>query len=136
MATLVGCASIYVGWEDNVPEERGGRQELDGNERAFLIHLRRTDDVDLDALLRFWVFDNELGALGQAFGKNDHGAGGADGVREAVDGFRFASEVNDNGHTQQDALGAAALFGGGLPGQRGAHSGSCAGFRVVRRFHV
>src|SRR5712664_1901702 len=112
-------ASVAIGGEDDVPEERGGRQELDGKERAFLIQLRGTDDVDLDLLLGLGIFDDEFGALGQAFGKNNHGAGGTDGVRETVDGFRIASDVSDHGHAQQDALGAAAFFGGGLPVERG-----------------
>src|ERR1700674_897614 len=69
-------ASVAIGGEDDVPEERGGRQELDGKERAFLIHLGRADNVDLDLLLGLRIFEDEFGALGQAFGKNDHGAGG------------------------------------------------------------
>src|SRR2546422_2985362 len=36
------------------------REELDGNERAFGIELRRSHDVDLDALLGFGVFEDEL----------------------------------------------------------------------------
>jgi len=134
MTVLVG-SSVAIGREDDVPEERGGRQELDGKEGAFLVQLRRTDDVDLDLLLGLRIFDDEFGALGQAFGKNDHGAGGTDGVCEAVDGFRIASDVSDNGHAQQDALGAAAFLGGGLPVERGAGHIDGAGLRVRRRFH-
>ncbi len=64
-------SSVDVGRKHDIPELRRGREELNGNQRAFLIHLRRTDNIHLDALLRSWIFENELGALGQSLGKNE-----------------------------------------------------------------
>jgi hypothetical protein len=54
--------SIRVGWEVDVPELRGGSGELNGNEGALGIHLRRADNVGFNALLGFWIFDSELSA--------------------------------------------------------------------------
>lgn len=54
--------SVGVGWEEDVPELRGGSGELNGNEGALGIHLRRADNMGFDALLGFWVFDSELSA--------------------------------------------------------------------------
>ncbi len=134
MTILIG-SSVAIGGEDDVPEERGRRQEFDGKEGAFLIQLRGPNNVDFDPLLSLGILEDEFGALGQAFGKNDHSAGGTDGVSEAADGIRIASDVSDNGHAQQNALGAAAFFGGGLPVERGAGRIDGARLGVGRRFH-
>jgi hypothetical protein len=66
--------------------------------------------MGFDALLGFWIFDRELGARRQTFGKNDHGAAGAHSVRVALDGISFAREIDKNGHPEKDALSAATLF--------------------------
>ena len=76
--------------------------------------------MDLDALLGFGVFEDELGAGGNPLGKDDHRAADAHRVGKALDGIRLASHVRDDGHAQQDPLSAAALFGGGLAVQGGA----------------
>jgi hypothetical protein len=102
--------SVGVGWEEDVPELRGGSGEFDGNEGALGIHLRGTDNMSLDALLGFWIFDSELGARRQTLGKNDHGTAGAHGVRIALDGISFAREIDKNGHPEKDALSAATLL--------------------------
>jgi len=129
-------ASVDVRWKENVPKLGGRREEFDGHEGAFLVELGRADDVDFDLLLGLGIFEDELGALGKALGKNDHGAGGADGVGEAFDGFGFTGNVSEDAHAQQDALGAAAFLGGGLPIERGTDARRFPGLRVGRGFHV
>jgi hypothetical protein len=130
------CHLIYVGGEEDVPELGGRSEELDGDEGAFLIELGGAHDVDLDAFLRFGIFENELGARGQALRKNDHGAGGADGVGVADDGFRLAGKVGVHFHPQEDALGAAAFFRSALAHERGAHGRVRTGFGVQTGFGV
>jgi len=92
---------------------RGG-QKFDWNERASLAELRGPYHIHLDALLRFGIFERKLRACGEALGKNNHGAAGADRMRESVDRIRLTREVNDDRHAQQDALGAPAFLRGGL----------------------
>src|ERR1700676_504440 len=77
--------SVCVGWKDDIPELGRGRQELDRNEGALLVHLRRTDNIHFHALLRSWIFEGELSALGNAFGKNNHGPAGAHRVSKSLD---------------------------------------------------
>src|ERR1700687_2558217 len=135
MPPLIG-SSVGVGWEDDIPELGRGRQELDGNERALLVHLRRANNIHFHALLRSWIFEGELSALGDAFGKNNHGPAGANGVSKSFDRLGVFGKVGDHGHTQENTLRAAALFGGRLPSYCGTHPADRAGFRVRRRFHV
>src|SRR5260370_42286924 len=49
-------SSVELRRKDNIPEQGRGGQELHRNERPFLIHLRRTDNMHLDARLRVLVF--------------------------------------------------------------------------------
>lgn len=85
-------------WEEDVPELRGGRDEFDGDEGAFGVHLGRTHDVSFDFFLCFGILDGKLGALRQAFRQNDHGATGTDSVRETVQWIGFSRQVNYDGH--------------------------------------
>src|SRR5260370_32913841 len=87
-------------------------------------------------MMRFCIFEDELGALGNALGKYDHGAGGADRVRKTMDRLWLFGKVDDHGHTQENTLRATALFGSWLPRHRGTHGAYRTGFRVRRRFHV
>src|SRR5260370_6982475 len=104
-----------VGRKHDIPKQRRRRLELDRDERAFLIHLRRSNHAHLDALLRFGIFENELGALVKALGKDDHRAGSAHCMRKSLERLGALGHVGEHGHPQQDTLGAAALFCGGLP---------------------
>ncbi len=72
-------------------------------------------------MLRFGIFERKLRTRGEALGKNNHGAGGTDRMRESVDRIRLTCNVNDDWHAQQDALGAAAFLRRGLPVRGGAH---------------
>src|SRR5712691_2885663 len=136
MPPLIG-SSVDVRGEDDIPEQRRGGQELDRDERTFLIHLRRTDHGHLDALLRFWIFQSELGALGKAFGKNDHAASSADRMSKSLDRLGVFGDVDEHGHAQENALGAAPLLRGWLARRQGrVHATYRTGFRVRRRFYV
>ncbi len=99
-----------AGGKENIPELRGWGGEFDGDEGAFGVEDRRTNDVSLDLFLGLGIFDRNFCAGGQAFGKNDHGAVGADGVCEAVHGIGFAGQVNQHGHPEEHALRTAAFF--------------------------
>jgi len=116
--------------KDDIPELERGRQELDRNKGAFGIELWRANDVRFDVLLRPGVFKDHLASGGEALRKNDHRAVGADGVREARDGSLLPGDVNGNRHMQQNALRAAAFFGGGLARQGGAPRVSRTGLQV------
>ena len=102
----------------------------------MLVHLRRTDNIHFHALLRSWIFEDELSTLGNAFGKNNHGPTSAHRVSKSLDGLGVFGKVDDHGHTQENTLRAAALFRGRLPRYRGTHRAYRTGFRVRRRFHV
>ena len=54
--------------------------------------------MSLHLFLRLGIFDDELGALGKAFGQDDHGAAGAYGVGETVQRVSFAGQVNQYRH--------------------------------------
>ena len=110
--------SVDVRRENDIPELRRGGKELDGKQRSFLIHLRRTDHIYFDLLLRLRIFEGELRALRKAFGKNDHRPRSADRMRKPIDGLRFPSKVRDDRHPQQNPLRAAPFLGGGLPRRR------------------
>ena len=112
--------SVDVWGEENIPEMRRVSQELDRNERAFLIHLGRTDDIHLYALLRFRILESELSALRKALMKNNHRTAGADRVRVTFQRFWLTSKMHEHAHAQQHALRTAAFFRGGLPRQSGA----------------
>jgi hypothetical protein len=123
--SVTSDASIHVGRKEDIPELGRGSEELDGNERAFLIELRGAHDVDFHFLLGFRIFEDEFCARGQTFGEDDHAAGGADRVGEAGDRLglvlRLVLKVSNDGYAQQNTLRAPALFGGGLALQGRAH---------------
>ncbi len=103
---------LSVGWEEDVPELGRRSGEFDGDEGAVGVELRRADDVGFDFFLGLGILNRKLSAHGDAFRQDNHSAAGADGVRETVERMGFSRNVNDHRHLQQDALGAAALFGG------------------------
>lgn len=113
-------ASIRVGRKVDIPELRRGRQELHGNERAFLVELGGAHHVDLDLLLGPGIFENEFRSRFQTLSKDDHATGGADGMCRAFNGLVPALQVNPHGDAQEDALRSAALFRCGLALQSGA----------------
>ncbi len=135
MSAPIG-SSVGVGWENNIPELWRGRQELDGNERSLLVHLRRTYNIHFHALLCSWIFEGELSALGDAFGKNNHGPAGAHRVSKSLYWLGVFGKVDDHGHTQENTLRAPALFRRRLPRLDGAHRAYRTRFRVRRRLHV
>src|SRR6202045_5319515 len=58
-------------------------------------------------------------------------------MSKSLDGLRVCGDVDEHRHTQENALGAAALFGRWLARrQGGTHATYRTGFRVRRRFHV
>jgi hypothetical protein len=141
--TLSGTAprwSVGLRGKDNIPEQRRRRKELDRNQRAFLIHLRRTDHIHFDLLLRSWIFECELRALGNSFAKNDHRAGRADRMRKSLDGLGIIGHVYQHRHPQEHALRAPPLFGSRLPRRRcgtyAAHAADRSRSRVRRRLQV
>ena len=107
--------SVRVRRKHDIPEQRRGRKKLDWNERSFRIHLRRTNHVHFDLLLRSGIFQSELGALRNALAKNDHRAACTHGVGDPLDGLGVIGDVYEHGHPQQHTLRATAFFSGGLP---------------------
>jgi hypothetical protein len=103
-------ASVEGGGEENAPEVGGGRSELDGDERAFVDHLRRTHDAGFNLGLRFRIFNGQLGAFRETFVKNEHGAAGADGMSMPLGDSVLAKDLNIDSDPKKDALGAAAFF--------------------------
>jgi len=90
--------------------------------------------MGIDSLLRLGILEGELGARRQTFGKNDHGAGGADRLRVPVDGLISAGKMDENRHAQKHTLSAAPLLIRLRANGRGAaldlHAGR--GLRCVR----
>src|SRR5580693_4305571 len=129
-------SSVYVGRENNIPEQRRRSQKLHRDQRAVLVQLRRPHYVHFHTLLRLGVLYNELCARCHAFRKDDHGPAGADRMRKALNSLRLALHVHQHAHPQQHALRAAPFFGGGLPRQSRTHATHGARFRVRRWFHV
>src|ERR1051325_4418525 len=120
-------ASIDVGRKEDVPEVGCGSGEFNGDERAFLIELGWAHDVDFDFLLRTRILKDEFRSCFQALRKNDHAAGGADGVRGTVDGLVLAFQVNPHRNAQEDALRATALLSRRLALQSGPYARRLAG---------
>src|SRR5208282_5066145 len=118
--------SICGRWEKDIPEIGKRGAEFDGDEGALGVHLRGTHDLSFHLILGLGIFEAEFRAGGQAFGKNNHRAAGADRVCVAVDGLGPAGQVNDNAHAQKDALRAPALF------IRLGTSGGCAALHLSR----
>ena len=108
----IGVSVRDVGREEDIPELGGRGGELNGDEGAFGTEDWRTNDVSLHFFLGLGIFHGNLRARGQAFRKNDHGAIGADGVREAVHGIGFSRQMNQHRHPEQNTLGAAAFLRG------------------------
>src|SRR5260370_11702536 len=128
-------SSVDLRGENDIPELRGGRQELDRHERTFLIHLRRTDHVHLDFLLRLWILDNELGALRKALGTNNHRPAGAHRMCKSLDRLGLLVNMDEQRHPQETRLAATGSFGGRLPRQCGNHPMHRTGVRIRRRSH-
>src|SRR2546429_4601236 len=119
--TGVQTCALPIWWKDDIPELRSGRQELDRNQGAFGTELWRANNVRFNAVLCTGVFKDHLAAGGEALRKNDDGAIGADGLREARNGSLPPRDVNGNRHAQQNALRAAAFFDRGLARQGWTH---------------
>lgn len=66
--------------------------------------------MGIHLLLSLGILNGKLGALRKALGKDDHGAPGADGMREAVDRLGPAGQMDKNGHAKKNALRAATFF--------------------------
>src|SRR5260370_31485737 len=66
--------SVGVRRKNDIPEQRRGRQELHGNERPVLIHLRRAYNVHLAFLLWFLFFYYLIRALRNSLPNKDHPA--------------------------------------------------------------
>ena len=91
------AASIHIRREKDIPELRSGGKKLDRHKRAFLIELRWTHNVDFDLLLGLRIFEDELCPRFQPLTKNDHAAGGADGVCHSFYGFVLVFQVHQDG---------------------------------------
>ena len=123
--------------EENIPEVGRLREEFDGDKRAFRAELRRPHDVNFHGLLRLGIFEHELGALGQRLRHDDHGAVGADGVRNSVNRLTLAvctPKMQLYGNAQQNSLRAAALFGGQGTRQAGPDGAGVCRLMGRRRF--
>src|SRR6266849_1221248 len=100
-----GAGLVKRGGEEDAPEVGRRRKEFDDDEGTFVSDLRRTKNFGFD-------LDHDLGSIRNRIGKDQHGAGGADRVSNAIEGGRLPDDVHEDTNPEQGTLSAATLFGG------------------------
>jgi len=121
-----------VGREGDAPEFGGGLQEFDADFGFVFSGRGDVDDADELFLEGIWIAAKNFLADFDTRGYLDQGTVGADVHSEGVFGdvLTIGTSGNDeDGETEQDALGAAAVRNGGVVGGGSGHGGD--GLRVV-----
>ncbi len=74
--------------------------------------LRRTKNFGFDLYPDLGVFEDDLGSIRNRLGKDEHGAGGADRMSNAIERGLLSDDVHEDANPEQGTLSAAPLFGG------------------------
>ncbi len=107
-----GAGLVKRGGEEDAPEVGRRRKEFDDDEGTFVSDLRRTKNFGFDLDPDLGVLEDDLGSIRNRIGKDQHGAGGADRVSNAIEGGRLPDDVHEDTNPEQGTLSAAPLFGG------------------------
>src|SRR6266849_7331656 len=80
-----GAGLVKRGGEEDAPEVGRRRKEFDDDEGTFVSDLRRTKNFGFDLYPDLGVLEDDLGSIRNRLGKDEHGAGGADRMSNAIE---------------------------------------------------